>query len=568
MSFRNTRPFRSLAAFSLAVTLSTSLAFGGLSGAIYTTDKTGTIVNQNIYALSQDVYLSGGPQNKNNPGLPDGTYYFQITDPSGGVLLSTDIALCRQLLVSGGRVAGATGPPCKHTNGTFNSANGTLPVQMFPFSPTPNNGDEYKAWLIAQTTNTSISGSDPKLIIFDKSDSKTDNFKVQHAVTPPPPGSCQGSSSVTVLVAGRNVAAYVPKGNWESSATGVLVLSIEGANTLPTTNPIPTASVVNSCASNPVTGKTVCTANNTDVYVISGLSANPTVTTLNSDGTGLIGFTGGVCTNCGVAMDAIHNKAVIGLSVAGGKPGFQFLNLFTNGFETPFSSPSGFISEDPLIDPSRNFLLSASENNNYEIVNVVDSMSPKFFENATGVTGVELDSSGEECSTGIALAPAEFSQPSQVYIADLSQATFTPGLPAGTWTAPSRVQTLSESILSAGASAVAVAQDTHIGIISGEFGGDAITAIVLPATSGSGTPMIGDYVTCSIGSGFSNGFDPHTVTAYQSPNTGDAIAVLANGSANELAVVDLSMMLALKRTVGGHGCASVTLPSTVVRFVH
>ena len=71
-----------------------------------------------------------------------------------------------------------------------------------------------------------------------------------------------------------------------------------------------------------------------------------------------------------------------------------------------------------------------------------------------------------------------------------------------------------------------------------------------------------------------NGFDPHTVTAYQSPNGAkDAIALLANGTATSLAVVDLTKMLnpaIVPRTSGaglGHACASTTLPATVVSFV-
>jgi len=319
----------------------------------------------------------------------------------------------------------------------------------------------------------------------------------------------------------------------------------------------------------------VCVANNTDVYLLSGTTLNNTLT---SGGGGSIGFTGGSCTNCSVAMDAIHNKAVIGLSL-NGTGGFQFLNLATSTFETAFPSPApnspfgSRISEDPLIDPIRNLLLSAGESGNYEVINVSNSTSPAFFENPV-LNLPELDSSGEDCTTGIALAPAEFSGPSNVFVADLTQATFTPGSP-GTWSAPSQVQPLSESNLSAGASGVAVAQGTHIGIVSGEFGGDAITAIALPATSGSGgaIPAITDWVTCSIGNGFSNGFDPHTVTAYQSPNGGDAIAVLANGGATTLAVVDLTKMLdptIVPRTTGtgfGHACASGTLPGTVVSFI-
>ncbi|MGA7385851.1 MAG: hypothetical protein WBW81_14510 [Methylocella sp.] len=46
-----------------------------------------------------------------------------------------------------------------------------------------------------------------------------------------------------------------------------------------------------------------------------------------------------------------------------------------------YASPSGAISEDPLVDPTRNLLLSASERNNYEIVNIATPKAPVFFEN-------------------------------------------------------------------------------------------------------------------------------------------------------------------------------------------
>jgi hypothetical protein len=227
-----------------------------------------------------------------------------------------------------------------------------------------------------------------------------------------------------------------------------------------------------------------------------------------------------------------------------------------------------------LVDPIRNLLLSASEDNNYEIINTTNSLTPQFFENQmTGAFG-EADSSGEDCTTGIALAPFEFTDPSQVYIADLNNpgtapnAVFTPGTP-GTWTAPSQIQTLTGSHLAAGPTGIAVAQGTHTGVVSGEFGGDQITAIGLPVASGGGAvPAIGSWMSCAIGGGFSNGVDPHTVTAYQSPNGGDAIALLTNGGASQLARVDLTQMLALPETsTGSHQCASGTLPSSIVSFI-
>jgi hypothetical protein len=142
-------------------------------------------------------------------------------------------------------------------------------------------------------------------------------------------------------------------------------------------------------------------------------------------------------------------------------------------------------------------------------------------------------------------------------------------LPAGTWSAPSQIEKLAEAELTEGANGVGVAQGTHTGVVVGEFGGSRITAIALPETSGSGTPALKDYVSCSIGE-WSQGKDPHVVTAYKTPNGGDAIALFGNESATELAVIDLTKMLntaIVKRTAGGHGCASGTLPEEVARFV-
>ncbi len=548
-----------------------------VSGAVYTTTKDGTAVNQNTYGSTEDVYISGGPQNTNASGLTDGTYYFQVTDPSGKTLLSSDNAVCRQLNVVNGRVDGATGP-CPHQNGTFNPANGALPVQLAPFSKTPNNGNEYKVWIVP-TSAATISTSDAKVLVFKNNDAKTDNFKAQAVSVPQ--GSCQPSSSLSVLVSGTNVISYVPKGSWDFAAPNVSSVNIEGSGLATSPTILPTApDTINSCASNPNTAQTVCTANGNHVYVYkytppttqpdASVSPNP----LSSSGSGLAFFSGGQCTNCGVAMDATHNKAVIGVSLSGGaSAGFQFLDLSTATFEPAFASEAtplfgsfGIISEDPLIDPIRNLLLSATESNDYEIIGIANTLTPAFYEHSQPNPGV-MDSSGEDCSTGIILAPFEFTDPSQVFIADISNpafATFTPGSP-GTWTAPSQVQTLTGSSLSAGASGLAVAQGTHTGVVTGEFGGNTLTAIALPATSGSGAvPAITDWVTCAI-AGFDNGLDPHTVTAYKTPNGGDAIALLANFGASFVARVDLTAMLALPRV--GNNCAGGVLPPSVVSFI-
>ncbi|MGO8956723.1 MAG: fibronectin type III domain-containing protein [Streptosporangiaceae bacterium] len=389
--------------------------------------------------------------------------------------------------------------------------------------------------------------------------------------------SCESSGSISTLVFGKDVISYVPKGSWSSSATGIDVVNVEG-NSITNTQ-IPTGSdVINSCASNSVTGQTVCTANNNDVYVLKGTGLDPSVSPnpLTDGGSGSSSFSGGSATTTGVSMDAPDNKALIALSV-GGVGGFQFLDLATDTFEPPFATQDsgGQISEDPLIDPVHNLILSAAEDNNYELVNVKTSTAPQFFEHPVSglASGDELDSSAEDCSTGIILAPAEFSSPSQVEVADISNATFTPGSP-GSWSAPEQVQTLTGSYLNAGSSGSAVAQGTNTGVVAGEFGGDGLTALALPTTSGTGaTPAISNWVTCETGpdpsaNPFSMGDDPHTLAAYQSPNGGDAIALLVNEGATEMVRVDLTAML--NPTIvpaTGNVCNSTTLPSSAETFI-
>ena len=264
-------------------------------------------------------------------------------------------------------------------------------------------------------------------------------------------------------------------------------------------------------------------------------------------------------------------SSLIGLSV-GGSPGFQFLNLATNAFGSAFASPAGAISEAPLIDPGRNLLLSASENGNFEVANVLNPATPAFYEKATG--NGDTDATAEDCSTGIVLAPAEVTTPSSLFIADLTQATFVAGSP-GTWSAPSQNQTLAGSTLFAGATGTAVAQGTHTGVITGEFGGDTITALALPTTSGFGTPAIQDWVTCSLGQTPDNiiwgeGDDPHPASAYQSPSSGNAIGLLGSKGNMWLARVDLTKMLnpaVVPRTTGTHVCSAGTLPAAVRSFI-
>jgi hypothetical protein len=150
-----------------------------LSGAIFTTDKDGNHVNQNLYEAKADVYLQGGPDQQ-GAHLPDGTYYYRVTDPSGATVLSDTRTVVK--------------------DGVFPS------TQLAPFEDTPNNGGEYKVWLSTSPN-------------FEGKCTKTDNFKVKVKVTPPPTEAENEFHSGALVC--DSMISTLPTGALVNSATNV-----------------------------------------------------------------------------------------------------------------------------------------------------------------------------------------------------------------------------------------------------------------------------------------------------------------------------------------------------------
>ena len=161
-----------------------TVAGAGPSGAIFTTNADGTFVNGNVYDANEDVYLNGGPRPNATctaAGLPDGVYVFQVTDPSGGTLLSMDDPEDRLVRVADGvLVVDPTEVPPLTVHATSPVAGkcGGVTVQLAPFANTPNPGGEYKVWMTLLDDFNTVGG-------FVHSQSKTDNFKVVPSDTPP-----------------------------------------------------------------------------------------------------------------------------------------------------------------------------------------------------------------------------------------------------------------------------------------------------------------------------------------------------------------------------------------------
>jgi hypothetical protein len=120
------------------------------SGAIFTTNADGSEVNLNHFPTKEAVYLDGGPgpgAPQTAAGLDDGTYVFQVTDPSGKVLLSEDAAKCRQFVAANGIITAVVVTGCQHVTGNDIDHPPAKTVQLFPYEDTPNNGGVYKAWV-------------------------------------------------------------------------------------------------------------------------------------------------------------------------------------------------------------------------------------------------------------------------------------------------------------------------------------------------------------------------------------------------------------------------------------
>jgi hypothetical protein len=215
----NTRPRRGAA---LLLFLIAGLFSGGawahaINGAIYTSLPGGTTVNANNYDSKDLVYLNGGPMNANcNAGaLDDGEYYFQVTNPSGSMLLSSDVIDERRFRVTGGVISDYLGGT--HLTALNSTPCGGISIQLIPYLDTPNNGGVYKVW-VTRVTDFDEQGG------FVGGHIKTDNFRVQDPDEPPPPPQTGALEAYKFYDANANGAYDVGETelpNWEMTLTSV-----------------------------------------------------------------------------------------------------------------------------------------------------------------------------------------------------------------------------------------------------------------------------------------------------------------------------------------------------------
>jgi hypothetical protein len=175
----------------VSVVILSAILHAAPSGAIFTTTANGSRVNANQYVSKCDVYLNGGP-GPNAPasaaGLPNGDYYFQVTDPSGSQLLSTDSVSNRQFRVEGGVIRSYTGNNIEPFHPTYYDQNhpelNAITIRLAnigcpgDFRDSPNGGGVYKVWATPVADYAAGNCGNGCFHGFIPSKSKTDNFRV------------------------------------------------------------------------------------------------------------------------------------------------------------------------------------------------------------------------------------------------------------------------------------------------------------------------------------------------------------------------------------------------------
>lgn len=120
------------------------LPYAAIVGSVSVALRDGQPAAAVIFEDKCDAYLVAG-QEEGPPRLPDGDYFFQVTDVSGEALLSSDEVRFRQFRVADGVIEGVSG---KGSHAVWvNSLSGAASVQLCPFADSPDSSGMYQVWV-------------------------------------------------------------------------------------------------------------------------------------------------------------------------------------------------------------------------------------------------------------------------------------------------------------------------------------------------------------------------------------------------------------------------------------
>jgi hypothetical protein len=120
------------------------LPYAAVAGSVSVTQQDGRPPAAVIFEDKCDAYLVARGQDS-LPRLPDGDYFFQVTDASGEALLSSDEVKFRQFRVAGGAIEGVSGQGSRGVG--VDSVRGGASVQLCPFAESPDSSGLYEVWV-------------------------------------------------------------------------------------------------------------------------------------------------------------------------------------------------------------------------------------------------------------------------------------------------------------------------------------------------------------------------------------------------------------------------------------
>jgi outer membrane lipoprotein SlyB len=120
------------------------LPYAAIGGSVSVALHDGQAAKTVIFEDKCDAYLVVRGQDS-SPRLPNGDYFFQVTNASGKILLSSDEVRFRQFRVADGAIEGVSGQG-RHAVG-IDSLGGAATVQLCPFADSPDSSGVYEIWV-------------------------------------------------------------------------------------------------------------------------------------------------------------------------------------------------------------------------------------------------------------------------------------------------------------------------------------------------------------------------------------------------------------------------------------
>jgi hypothetical protein len=267
----------SMLALALLVPSTAPTLAAPLSGAIYTSNFDGSIINANIYPSKDAVYLTGGPCNGGSH-LEPGDYYFEVKSPSG-VLLSSDAISKRRFTVGASEFIAAADP--SHLTHAVNCTPAVvgITIQLMPYADTPNPGGEYKLTVATAVSVEACDGFSPSSTTFEicnRADQKTDNFKVVQTTT-----STTSTSTTSTSTTGTSTTST----STSTSSTTSTSTSTTTSSTTSSTTSTSTSSTT-STTSTPLTITTSTSSSTSGTQTVAAETGTPTATVPPTDSFG------------------------------------------------------------------------------------------------------------------------------------------------------------------------------------------------------------------------------------------------------------------------------------------